>query len=133
MEDGFTLDDLFDEVGLGSNDHPPSTPSSKEDFVLRGIKWVQRQKRTVSKEEIQSWLDGISHSFLPTMQSNIVDEIAYNNKVATTFVAMDDKSAKEVIEKKYEPKVVVQPQIYSILDENPLYLLPVLSLRKYVI
>ena len=99
LEDGFTLDDLFDEVGLGSNDHPPSTPSSKEDFVLRGIKWVQRQKRTVSKEEIQSWLDGISHSFLPTMQSNIVDEIAYNKKVATTFVAMDDKSAKEVIEK----------------------------------
>ena len=57
LEDGFTLDDLFDEVGLGSNDHPPSTPSSKEDFILRGIKWVERQKGTVSKEKIQSWLD----------------------------------------------------------------------------
>ena len=99
MEDGFTLDDLFDEVGLGSNDHPPSTPSSKEDFILRGIKWVERQKGTVSKEKIQSWLDGISHSFTPKMQTNIVDDIAYNKKVATTFVAMDDKSAKEVIEK----------------------------------
>ena len=33
------------------------------------------------------------------MQTNIVDDIAYNKKVATTFVAMDDKSAKEVIEK----------------------------------
>ena len=99
LEDGFTLDDLFDEVGLGSNDHPPSTPSSRDDFILRGVKWVERQKRTVSKDEIQSWLDGISHSFLPQLQSNIVDAIFFNKQVATTFVAMDDKSAKEVIEK----------------------------------
>ena len=99
LEDGFTLDDLFDEVGLGSNDHPPSTPSSKEDFILRGIKWVERQKGTVSKEMIQSWLDGISHSFGTTKQTNIVDGIFYNKKVATTFVAMDDKSATEILEK----------------------------------
>ena len=33
------------------------------------------------------------------MQTSIVDAIFFNKKVATTFVAMDDKSAKEVIEK----------------------------------
>ena len=99
LEDGFTLDDLFDEVGLGSNDHPPSTPHEKEDFVLRGIKWAQRQEKSVTKDEIQSWLDGISHSFTPQMQTSIVENIIYNKKIATTFVAMDDKSAKVVLEK----------------------------------
>ena len=98
LEEGFTLDDLFDEVGLGSNDHPPSTPALKEDFILRGVKWVERQKRTVSKNEIQSWLDGISHSFTDTVAKNIVDAIFFNKQVATTFVAMDDDSATEILE-----------------------------------
>ena len=98
LEDGFTLDDIFDEVGLGSNDHPPSTPHEKEDFILRGVKWVERQKKTVSKDDIQSWLDGISHSFGTKTQKNIVDAIFFNKQVATTFVAMDDNSATEVLE-----------------------------------
>ena len=33
------------------------------------------------------------------MQTNIVDDIAHNKRVATTFVAMDDDSATEVLEK----------------------------------
>ena len=57
LEDGFTLDDLFDEVGLGSN--PPSTPQR---ISCLWYQMGRETKRNCTKEKIQSWLDGISHS-----------------------------------------------------------------------
>ena len=100
LENCYDLEDLFDELGLGANHHLPSTPATKEDFVTRGVKWVQRQDRAVKKHEVKSWVEGIRHSFTDTVVNNIVQSIMHDRAVSTTFISLDDQAATEAIEKQ---------------------------------
>ena len=63
MNDGYTLEDLRDEIGLGANDHAKCKSATKDDFKTRASAWVARQDRVVSKEEVKTWINSISHTF----------------------------------------------------------------------
>lgn len=75
INDGYVLDDLFDEIGLGANSHPASKGADKKDFINRGINWVERQERVVSEDEIRNWLNNIPHTFTPKVVDGIVKSI----------------------------------------------------------
>ena len=44
LNKGFKLRDLFDEIGLGANNHISQKKATKADFILSGIQWVDDQE-----------------------------------------------------------------------------------------
>ena len=95
LNDGYTIDDLFDEIGLGSNSHPASKSAEDKDFVTRGISWVNRQDHLVSMDEIRGWVNSIHHTFSQKKVTGMVKNIhskAYPDKSIRTF------NSDEVIE-----------------------------------
>lgn len=78
LNPGYTVDDLFDEIGLGANSHPASKSADDKDFVTRGIKWVNRQKRLVSNDEVRDWVNSIHHTFSQKKVNSIVKKIHSN-------------------------------------------------------
>lgn len=90
LNDGYTLDDLFDEIGLGANSHPASKCADDKDFVTRGINWVNRQDYLVSEDEIRNWVNSIPHTFSQKKVTGIVKNIhnkAYPDKSIRTFTS----------------------------------------------
>lgn len=88
INEGYTLEDLFDEIGLGANNHPASKSAIVDDFVIRGLNWVKRQDYVVSEDEIRSWVNSISHTFTQKKVNNIAKSIqqkAYPDKTLRTF------------------------------------------------
>jgi hypothetical protein len=92
LNPGYTVDDLFDEIGLGANNHPASKSADDKDFVTRGINWVNRQKHLVSSDEIRDWVNSIHHSFSQKKVNNIVKTIhnkVYPDKTLRTFTSTE--------------------------------------------
>lgn len=95
INDSYTLDDLFDEIGLGANNHPASKSSEEKDFVTLGLNWVERQNRVVNQDDIRNWVNGISHTFTQNKVNNIVKSIlqkAYPDKSLRTFTSDEVQS-----------------------------------------
>jgi hypothetical protein len=90
LNPGYTLEDLFDEIGLGANSHPASKSAEDKDFVTRGIIWVNRQDHLVSIDEIRDWVNSIPHTFTQKKVNSIVKNIhgkAYPDKSIRTFTS----------------------------------------------
>jgi hypothetical protein len=90
INDGYSVDDLFDEIGLGANSHPASKSAEDKDFVTRGINWVNRQNHLVSEDEIRDWVNSIPHTFSQKKVTGIVKNIhskAYPDKSIRTFTS----------------------------------------------
>jgi hypothetical protein len=88
INNGYTLDDLFDEIGLGANSHPASKSAVSDDFIVRGLNWVKRQGSVVSEEQISHWVNNIPHTFTEKKVKSIVKSIkekAYPDKSIRTF------------------------------------------------
>jgi hypothetical protein len=63
LKEGFTLEDAYDEVGLGANDHLQCKPATIQDFKKRLSAWINRQDSLPSLQECMVWFDNIPHSF----------------------------------------------------------------------
>ena len=55
INDGFTLSELRDEIGLGANNHVVAKRATKADFIISGIQWVKEndnldEEKTISKK-----------------------------------------------------------------------------------
>lgn len=90
LNEGYNVDDLFDEIGLGANSHPASKAAEDKDFVTRGISWVNRQNHLVSEDEVRDWVNSIHHTFSQKKVSGIVKNIhskAYPDKSLRTFTS----------------------------------------------
>ena len=68
-------DDAYDIVALGANLHLASYKHTKQDFVLRGQKWVKRQGNNCSTREITDWVNTIPHSWNEKQVGEIVNKI----------------------------------------------------------
>ena len=100
INDGYDIEDLYDEIGLGANNHPPSSKATRKDFVNRGIKWVKResnQNRIVTKEQLVDWINGIDHSFTDKVVDNIANDILHAGYVDNTFVTFTDEDAAKYL------------------------------------
>lgn len=95
INDGYTLEDLFDEIGLGANNHPASKSAISNDFVSRGIKWVDRQDCVVTEGDIRNWVNGIPHTFTQKKVNSIAKSIlqkAYPDMSLRTFTCDEVES-----------------------------------------
>lgn len=88
INEGYTIEDLFDEIGLGANNHPASKSAVVDDFVTLGLQWVDRQNCIVNQDDIRNWVNGIPHTFTQKKVDNIVKSIhqkAYPDRSLRTF------------------------------------------------
>ena len=93
INDGFTLSELRDEIGLGANNHVIAKRATKADFIISGIQWVKEndnsnEEKTISKKDIKSWLEGIPNSWSNAQKTDIINKIfdkAYPDGSVATF------------------------------------------------
>ena len=99
LEDGFDVEDLKDELGLGCNDHPPAKPATDKDFEVRLYAWIARQNRIPTLNECIQWWNNIPHSFKQkTVEgkcANVLKQIETDNSMES----MDKKKAEKRAEK----------------------------------
>lgn len=88
--EGCTLEDFEDEAGLGANNHAQAKKATRDDFIIKGINWVQRQncedQPTVSKSQIKTWVNEIDHTFTTDQVTTIVNRI-FDSAYPDTSVA----------------------------------------------
>lgn len=93
-DEGFTWDDVWDEVGLGANNHPPSKPATKTDFKKRLTAWASRQEQTPTQGQCIDWINNIPHSFSPEIVTNIATECLQATKAAATMEAVSSNRVR---------------------------------------
>ena len=96
INDGYDIEDLYDEIGLGANNHPPSSKATRKDFLNRAIKWSKREAkvgREVTKEDIIDWINAIEHSFTDKVVENIANDVIHAKHIDNTFVSFTDDAA----------------------------------------
>ena len=98
LVDGYDLQDLIDEIGLGANNHISSKKSDRSDFVLTGVNWVKRNGKDKSKKEIKEWVNNIPHSFSNDQVNGIVDSIRTKAFTDTSVATFTEASAASYLE-----------------------------------
>ena len=59
-KEGFDEEDVIDEIGLLHQPQPDGTSSSREDYVIRGQRWVERRteaKLKTHQKDVNKWVD----------------------------------------------------------------------------
>ena len=99
LNEGFTIDDVYDEVGLGMNNHFISKPMTMKDCKIRLHKYFTR----IGKFEIADgvkWFDTFNHSFPDKEVREAVDDVIHGKRVSDTMSPFDTKSTAKYIEDK---------------------------------
>jgi len=98
-KEGFTWNDVNDEIGLGANNHPPSKPATPGDFEKALARWISIQDKTPTSGECQDWINDIPHSFLPTKVATIAEKVLKSNAAKASMESFD---ASDVVRKTKE-------------------------------
>ncbi len=98
-KEGFTWNEVNDEIGLGANNHPPSKPATEGDFKKALARWVSRQDKTPTSGECQDWINNIPHSFTPGMVAKIAEKVLKTNSAKASMESLD---APDVVRKTKE-------------------------------
>ena len=98
-KEGFTWNEVNDEIGLGANNHPPSKPATQRDFEKALARWVYRQDNTPTSGECQDWINNIPHSFTPGVVANLAEKVLKSYSAKESMESLD---APDVIRKTKE-------------------------------
>ena len=98
-KEGFTWNEVNDEIGLGANNHPPSKPATQGDFEKALSRWVYRQDKTPTSGECQDWINNIPHSFTPGTVAKIAEKVLKSNAAKESMESLD---APDVIRRTKE-------------------------------
>lgn len=77
-KDGFTAEDVIDEIGLGANNHSPSRKATMSDFKKRFESFVIRQKasgKEVTTNDGKEWFASIENSFSDEKILNAIEDV----------------------------------------------------------
>jgi len=88
-KEGFTWNEVNDEIGLGANNHPPSKPATPGDFVKALARWVSRQDKTPTSGECQDWINDIPHSFTSGTVAKIAEKVLKSNAAKASMEAFE--------------------------------------------
>jgi hypothetical protein len=110
FSDGFDIEDLKDELGLGCNDHPPAKPATDKDFEVRLYAWIARQNRIPSFNECVKWWNSIPHSCKQTTVeskcTNVLKQIKTNNSMESIDKKEAEERAKKILNVDNKTKVI---------------------------
>lgn len=90
---GFTKNDVINEVGLKLQPRPDGSPSQFADYKARGIIWVIEQNANrqegddrVTKDEVREWVQEYADFETPDTQNRLIDAI-FNATEKKTFLS----------------------------------------------
>ena len=112
-KEGFTWDDVRDEIGLGANNHVPSKPATEKDFEKRLCAWIASQDEVPSNGKCVDWIDSIPHSFTRVRVTKIATR-ALNSHA--TKNSMESLTPPDVVQKTV--KSVDLPKGTKVLPLN---------------
>lgn len=103
---GDRLEDAYDEVSLGFNNHAQCKPSTVNDFVVRGTAWARRQLREVTKNDIVSWVNSISQSWTKKQVESISRQVYQATTVSANITPYTHSNdAKAWVNKNVDTEV----------------------------
>jgi len=112
-KEGFTWNDVNDEVGLGANNHPPSKPATQGDFKRALNRWIASQDKAPTSGECQDWINNIPHSFTPTVVANIAEYSLKSNAAKSSMESLDGpdviRKTKELHGDSFTDRVKIMP------------------------
>lgn len=97
-KEGFTVDDVIDEIGLGANNHSQSKKATITDFKKRFAAFVIREKengKEVTTNDGLEWFAAIPNSFSDEKIENAIDDIFSTAKARQNMEAFTKKQAEE--------------------------------------
>ena len=117
LKEGFDLEDLKDELGLGCNNHSPSKPAAPEDFQVRLCQWIDRQEETPSVQECMDWWNSIPHSFSQKTVRSRCENTLTGIYAAATMESYDVEKARvkatQIMGSKLSGKEKILPINYN--------------------
>lgn len=117
LKDGFDIEDLKDELGLGCNNHSPSKPATPEDFQVRLNLWIKKQKETPTVQECVDWWNSIPHSFSQKTVLNRCEGTLTTIRASATMESYDVEKARikaaKILKNKLTGKEKILPINYN--------------------
>jgi len=89
--EGYTWSDVWDEIGLGANNHPPSKSSTRGDFTKALARWVTIQEQEPTQGQCVDWINNIPHSFSQEIVSNIAQTVLKTERARQSMESVDPK------------------------------------------
>jgi hypothetical protein len=97
-KEGFTVDDVIDEIGLGANNHSQSKKATIADFKKRFASFIIRQKengKEVTTNDGLEWFAAIPNAFSDEKIENAIDDVFSTAKARQNMEAFTKKQAEE--------------------------------------
>ena len=97
-KEGFTVDDVIDEIGLGANNHSQSKRASIADFKKRFRAFVIRQNedgKEVTLDDGRRWFDSIPNPFNDKKIDSAIDDVFTAEKARKNMESFTKKIAEE--------------------------------------
>ena len=98
--EGFTWSDVWDEIGLGANNHPPSKSATRGDFTKALARWVATQEQEPTQGQCVDWINNIPHSFSQEIVTNIAQKVLKTQRASNTVESFDAKSVTTKVKQK---------------------------------
>lgn len=93
LREGYTIEDAYDEVGLGANDHLQCKPATIQDFKKRLSAWIRRQDEFPTRNQCIAWFNDIPNSFDMKKIEDAVDKVISAEMSSITMESFNAKTA----------------------------------------
>lgn len=97
LNEGFTIEDAYDEVGLGANNHLTSKPATIKDFKKRLSSWINRQNNKAhTLHDCITWFNNIPHSFDDKQVKRACEDVINKHLTSVNMESFNAKTASHL-------------------------------------
>jgi hypothetical protein len=108
VKEGYSEQQVRDEIGLGANNHPPSKSATQEDFKKRLAAWVSNYKsengQLPSIGNCIDWVNAIPHSLTQKQVTDISEKILNSSLCASTVASYDAPKVQKFVQQYVDLK-----------------------------
>ena len=120
-KEGFTWSDVWDEIGLGANNHPPSKSATRGDFSKALARWVAIQEQEPTQGQCVDWINNIPHSFSQEIVTNIAEKVLKTQRAINTVESVDSKGVVSKVRQEMDTLTNRVDIIPFNVSGNPTY------------
>jgi len=106
IKEGYDIEDVYDEIGLGMNNHLASKPVQKSDCEKRLALFFERMGTTEKQKGIE-WFSTFDHPFTKEQVNDMVTKVVKNRRIVDTMSSFKMDSARKWLEQNGKETDVV--------------------------
>lgn len=122
IKDGCDIEDVYDEIGLGMNNHLASKPVQKSDCEKRLALFFKRMG-TDDKQKGIEWFSTFDHPFTKEQINEMVDKVVKCKRIGDTMSPFNMKTAKKWLEQNGKETDVIMLNCSGTKRSSETYLL----------